>query len=354
MNFSTLSQVLSNHFFWHPSRINTFAQAVISLIGTSSITLKHMAHGFDTYACLDSTVRKLQRFLKDQPIDSLVFAHLIKELLAFSKPVYVAVDRTNWDFGVFHVNFLFITVCYGKISLPIVWSLLGKKGNSNTDERKALVEEFLKVFPVEQIKCFLADREFIGQSWFNFLNDLKIPYVIRIRSDTLVKHKNGGDVRAGNLFKHLAPMESVQINNKIWGIKVKIACLKLANGELLLLASPLDISLSMLEAYADRWSIERTFLCLKTKGFNFENTHIKDNEKLFKLMAIAVLAFTLTVKAGIYRALRTPIKIKNNGRPLYSLFTYGLDLLKRLFFNRLTCKKLHNNPSLTLYSLLSS
>ena len=45
-------------------------------------------------------------------------------------------------------------------------------------------------------------------------------------------------------------------------------------------------------------------------------------------MAIAVLAFVISVKIGQIREKEKSIPIKNHGRPLYSIFTYGLDWLR--------------------------
>ena len=35
---------------------------------------------------------------------------------------------------------------------------------------------------------------------------------------------------------------------------------------------------------ADRWQIETLFGCLKTRGFNFEDTHLRDASRLSKMM----------------------------------------------------------------------
>ena len=67
---------------------------------------------------------------------------------------------------------------------------------------------------------------------------------------------------------------------------MQVTCLKLRK-ELLILASTQAVNNDVLKAYKLRWGIERTFLCLKTKGFNFEDTHMTEEDKLMKLMAIA-------------------------------------------------------------------
>jgi hypothetical protein len=47
--------------------------------------------------------------------------------------------------------------------------MLDKKGNSNTDERIDLLGEFLLAFPGVQVTDLTADREFLGQEWFEYL-----------------------------------------------------------------------------------------------------------------------------------------------------------------------------------------
>jgi hypothetical protein len=41
--------------------------------------------------------------------------------------------------------------------------MLDRKGNSNTDERIDLLEDFLQMFPEVEVEYLKADREFLGQ-----------------------------------------------------------------------------------------------------------------------------------------------------------------------------------------------
>jgi len=52
-----------------------------------------------------------------------------------------------------------------------MWSVLSKVGNSNTDERIALMKRYLALFDAKTIKLLLADREFIGLKLMAFLNE---------------------------------------------------------------------------------------------------------------------------------------------------------------------------------------
>jgi hypothetical protein len=58
-----------------------------------------------------------------------------------------------------------LAVAYKGVAIPLFWTLLDKRGNSNTQERKDLMERFLSVFPIEKIKYLTANREFKGKDW---------------------------------------------------------------------------------------------------------------------------------------------------------------------------------------------
>lgn len=61
-----------------------------------------------------------------------------------------------------------------------------KAGNSNTQERINLIEQFISHFGSERIQCLTADREFRGQDWVCFLKQNNIPFCIRIPTNTQV------------------------------------------------------------------------------------------------------------------------------------------------------------------------
>ncbi len=111
--------------------------------------------------------------------------------------------------------------------------MLDKKGNSNSNERIELVEEFVTLFPERQIACLTAEREFLGRDWFNYL--LKQPGIsfrIRIReSDCLGDGQR--TLKARVLFQHLQPHQRQVISKRrrLWGrwLYIKVSPTKLWN-----------------------------------------------------------------------------------------------------------------------------
>ena len=66
--------------------------------------------------------------------------------------------------------------------MPIYWLQLNKRGNSNIEDRKALIEGLCNLLERtgKTIKgsILLADREFIGQTWFEYLLSKNLSFVI--------------------------------------------------------------------------------------------------------------------------------------------------------------------------------
>jgi hypothetical protein len=54
-------------------------------------------------------------------------------------------------------------VVHEGVAFPLVWCLLDKRGNSNSDERMTLFNQFLERFGEREIACLTADREFVGK-----------------------------------------------------------------------------------------------------------------------------------------------------------------------------------------------
>jgi hypothetical protein len=73
--------------------------------------------------------------------------------------------------------------------------------------------------------------------------------------------------------------------------------------------------------YRQRWQM---FKAMKTKGFNLEDTQIKDPDRLHKLLCLLLLAYAWAYTVGIYIAKQKIIRITK-----YSFFSLGFRELQR-------------------------
>src|SRR5665811_1797602 len=98
---------------------------------------------------------------------------------------YLIVDRTNWKRGTKNFNLLTIGGLIENVFIPLHWIQLNKQGGSNVDERKKLIEglcdHLSKTGRAITGSILLADREFIGSQWFEYLKSKHLSFVIRLR-----------------------------------------------------------------------------------------------------------------------------------------------------------------------------
>lgn len=295
-----LTQVIKKHFLWREARITCLVSMIAGLFSCQSVNTYRLAQRLGGGAAFASRAQRIRRLLKDQVFDWAAVGRLLLFLSGCgTKKLTVLVDRTNWDFGKHKINFLVISVVVGKLAVPIVWEQLPKKGNSNTKERLSLLDRFLGIVPPSRIRCLLADREFIGDSWFAALRKRRIHYAIRVRENLLVALSTGGTATVKSLGRKLKAGQSghwpcVVVGQASMDMTIK----RLADGGLLAVAHYGLGKQDPLTLYRERWKIEMLFACLKRKGFNLEDTHLTHKDRLEKIFAIAAIAAAWTLQAG--------------------------------------------------------
>ena len=233
-----------------------------------------------------------------------------------------------------NINILVLAVAYNGVAIPLLWIVLDKRGNSNTLERIGLLKHFLVEFGHDRIQCVTADRECIGTDWIKFLKRQRIRFRIRIRRNTCISNPSGtSDLSAFRFFQNL-PLGEARIlrqPRRVWGMTVFVIGMRIQNDYLILITT--DSPDTALDDYGKRWNIETLFGCLKTRGFNFEDTHLTKLERISKLLSVLTLAFCWCLLLGEWHHAQKPIPVKKHRRRAKSLFRVGLDFLRNIVVN---------------------
>jgi hypothetical protein len=99
----------------------------------------------------------------------------------------IIIDRTNWKIGKKNINLLTAGVLYHTCFIPLCWRQLDKRGNSNFEERRLLINQFIRIWKRmgKEIKgmVVVADREFIGPEWINYLQEVTFDFVFRLKDN---------------------------------------------------------------------------------------------------------------------------------------------------------------------------
>ena len=338
---SELTAVLQSHFKGNINlaRVKLISYFVIALCKVQTVTFEKLANSFDTKSDVGSSLRRIQRFIASYSLDSDMIARLVFRLLPKQDTMILTIDRTNWMFGQTDINIFMLGVVYKGVAFPLLFSMLPKRGNSNSRERIALVNRFVKLFGKEVIESIVADREFVGKQWLEYLNRNKIKYYIRIRNNfkVFIPHKNK-EIKASHLFNQYKRNEFIYYPKIVYvnGQLCYLSGCKLGNKEgkmdFLIIVS-FNKPEKALQDYKQRWQIEMCFKAMKSSGFDMEKTHLQDIKRIEKLVLLVMIAFVWCYKAGIYLHQIKPIQIKKHGRMAKSIFKYGLTLIANVLLN---------------------
>ncbi len=136
-----------------------------------------------------------------------------------------------------------------------------------------------------------------------------MPFVIRVRKNAHLTSR-GCTKRAGTWIWSL-PVGAVQRRRRrvgSYGHRLFLTSLKRESDDLFVVSDhPFEDALGV---YGKRWGIETLFSCLKSRGFNLETTHVRDDERVqtrrVQLWLLALLAFSFAFLVGAYLVDRQP------------------------------------------------
>lgn len=172
----------------------------------------------------------------------------------------------------------------------------------------------------------------MGEKWFRFLKKQKIPFIIRIKKNSIA----GGirqyyQIPILELWKGRGRAQSI-INYPvlIWGHLLYVSIVQRKGAKEPMIVASNHEFLNAVILYRKRWEIETLFGCLKTRGFRMKDTHMTAPERIEKLLFILAIAFSWSYKLGAVQEAENPIPLKSHGRLSKSLFRLGLDCLRAI------------------------
>lgn len=341
-NINQLRERLQLHFHWNYYRVIFLTRFITSLILSSTVNLTRIALLFNSKTKHQSNYRSLQRFFKVFNFEYIDYMHFVLKQLPKQEKFYLVMDRTNWKFGRSPINIMMLGIIYKRQCLPFCWELLDKGGSSSTAERRELLKKAITVLGKDRIQGLLGDREFIGVRWFKYLIDEGIEFHIRIPRQIKV-----GSILASNrktvnwLFRHWRENAKTDYHKPviILGYRLWVSGMKSEKGDCVVVSN--KDNYNSLGKYQLRWTIENMFGSFKTRGFNFEQTHMKDPEKIKKLIALVSIAYVWCVMVGLWINESIKIRIATHGRKEKSIFRVGYDYLTT-FIKKLLAYEIYN------------
>lgn len=327
---AALAEVLGGFVQLSKSRLETMALIVVGMIGARTVNLAHLAseRGSDR-AALASTYRRLQRFFQHVCLPQDWAAPVIAQLAGGAQRRTLVMDRTNWKIGGTAVNLLVLAIRTRHSQVPLMWNVLGHAGNSSCEERIALMARYVALFGAGSVETLLADREFAGHAWLNWLNRNNIPFDIRVAVNRLITRADGREVKLATQVT--LPRKGRHCTGTLEGMDRPLhfsARLPRGKGAEWVIVATNRTGHDALKTYRKRWAIERLFRNTKTNGVNFEDTRLTDPAKLHLLTSLIALAVAWSVRAARTALGNAAPPRKAHGSLAMSYFRTGFTFLR--------------------------
>lgn len=337
----------------HKKRQQSIAFAAMGLLSSESLFLHRMAEGLVDTRGGDKkhATKQIDRMLSNKGISVWDLSERwVGYVLGDNKEVIVALDWTSFFDD--EQSMLSLNIVTGKgLATPLLWKSVDKKQLKHNRARyeDQLLSRLKAVLPAGVKVTLLADRGFADQKFFRFLDEeLGFNYIIRIKSNTTIIHKNIKN-KAINWLKtdgRILGLKQALLTLAEYPIKQFVAVKDKGMKAAWFLVSNSDLSArEIINSYSKRWKIEPYFRDLKDGrfGLGLEQTHIKSCERRDRLMLVLALSYLLLVvlgQAGEQIGFDRKLKVNTVKTRTHSLFRQGQFYYK--FFFRFTQEEQEN------------
>lgn len=308
--------------------LNTLAMLICGIIGSHKCHLPAIARKVPSGSKPQSRIRRMERFLANDAIDSTTYYLPYVQALLQSLPegpLVLVIDGSEMGR---QCVLLSINVVYKKRALPLCWLVVkGKKGHLSEQTHIELVQKLAPLLPPERSLVFLGDGEFDGVDLLHTVQELGWNYVCRTAKNVLLNEAGERFQPTDLLLQPGDRMELPDVGFTAAEYGPVLVAIVWERGwkEPLLLVSNLDFLCEAYGWYKKRFRIETFFSDQKSRGFYLGHSHISDTQHLERLLIATGLAYLWMVCLGQWVVQTGQLSlIHRNDRCDWSLFRIGL------------------------------
>jgi len=230
-----------------------------------------------------------------------------------------------------HCLALLVSVVYHGRALPVAWLVVrGCKGHFLEDTHVALLTQVQSLVPPAAQVIFLGDGEFDGGTLQATLTGWGWQYVCRTAQNVILIEAGEEFTLAqlgGQLGQRLS-LPGVTFTRQGYGPVHASAWWRRGDQEPIYLVTNMELAAEACYWYTRRFRIETSFSDQKSRGFHLYKSHLRDPNRLARLMIAACLAYIWIVRLGAQAVQDGWVAIIHRAdRCDLSLFQLGLRLL---------------------------
>jgi hypothetical protein len=337
--YAAIKQALMQFYQPRPAghrerHLNTLVAMICGLTGGQRAHLTTMAdYAPSGGADQESVIARFRRWLKQDahtvdgwflPVAEALLANLAQH------PLLLVLDGSVVGRGCVA---LMLSVVYHGRALPLAWVVVqGTKGHFPQETHGALIAQIQHLIPPTAEVTVLGDGEFDGTDFQATLRRLHWQYVCRT-APNLVMTVYGKQFHIGDLAPRQGELLAVRpawMTAEAYGPVSILAIWEATYDAPIYLVTNMSDLQAALAAYRKRAHIETFFSDQKSRGFHMHKSHLRDPQRLARLLIAACLAYLWLVYLGVC-ALRDDWlkRLHRQDRCDLSLFQLGLRLLAR-------------------------
>lgn len=317
-------------------RLTNLSLLVFGLFAAGNCQLPRIATGLPLSAGAASLTQRLRRLLMNRAVEpATLYGPVARFLLSCftGGPVRLILDAT--DLGG-RLPVLFVALAYRGRALPLAWRMLPAMGCSDFAQQKALLSRVAALVPPSVTVTLLADREYGSVAMVRLCLRQGWHFCLRLKKNRWLTQADGQRKQTGSL--PLMPGGRLCLSGvslpALPDHRFSLCCgwsRDNKDDEPWYILSDLPADHRVLATYAVRFHIEEMFRDFKEFGFRLETTHLKDPERVSRLLLCVCLAHVWLMNAGVWvskRGLRR--RVDRHKKRQLSYFQIGWRSLQKL------------------------
>jgi hypothetical protein len=284
----------------HGHQSKTLALFVLGAIKAESIVLSKIAEALlaESDAKASSIERRLERFLSNSRIDTeKTWDDLLKQVMPFFRrqPLQLVIDLTPYEE---HAQVIYIGLLQHSRVLPLVWKVMPGQEKWDQGLWNCIGELFQRLSPhIGKTDCtIIGDSAFGCFPMVQMCQQYQWHYLFRICGQhTCEQWSAQGPLRPSCPVSDLVskPGKRFYGHVRLWQedrIETNLSAYWDKNQEeALLIISDLPACHKRITAYQLRWRVESTFQDLKSRGWDWEESHVRRLDRVDHMLFVLFL-----------------------------------------------------------------
>lgn len=284
----------------HGHQTKVLAMFVLGAMRAESIVVQRVAEELlaESAAKVTSIERRLERFLDNERIEvETIWDHFLGQVLPSFRhqPLMLILDITPFEE---HAQVIYVGLVHQARVLPLAWQVMPGQESWEQGQWESVARLFARVAQaLGQDDCTLiADRGLSCLTLIHLCQAHGWHYLLRIKQDEYIERKRYGS------FQGWQPCsEVVARTGQSWFGTVRLwkehsfetqlsAVWEEGYAEAWFLISDRPAGRKRVKQYAWRMRVEATFQDLKSRGWQWESSHVRQRDRLERLLLVLFLA----------------------------------------------------------------